>query len=154
MRAPSRAAPKTVMLPCPGRDEGAGHSGNGSSSICSVGPLSGTTLIYSSISPSFRKAAPGNSEDKSIGHPLLIFDMQAFLHAAAEGVSAVVLHDKILHPRLCALSSLSLPLSSSFRDTRASEVSLVPPERAVSPVPFFRGNLKQSYLHYLIRLHS
>lgn len=64
-----RAAPRTVRLLCPFHDGGAGHSGDGSSSICSVGTLgeealSGTTLIYSSISPSFRKAAPGNMEDK------------------------------------------------------------------------------------------
>lgn len=160
------AAPRTVMLLCPYRDGGAGHSGDGSSSICTAGTfgeeaLGGTILVCNSISPSSRKAAPGNGKDKSTRYPLLIFDMKVFLlgDTSPEGIYVVALCDKILHPRLCALSSppeyLSLlPLSPSFRDTRASEGSLAPPERAVSPVPFFWENLRQPYLYYLIHLHS
>lgn len=57
------------MLLCPYHDGGAGHSGDGSSSICSVGTfgeeaLGGTTLVCNSISPSSRNAAPGNVKDK------------------------------------------------------------------------------------------
>jgi hypothetical protein len=87
--------------------------------------------------------------------------MQVFLlgDTSPEGVYAMALQDKILHSRLRALSSppeyLSfLPRSPSFRDTRVSEGSLAPSKRAVSPVPFFRENLRQPYLYYLIHLHS